>query len=116
MAFTVAHRPTQASKWGVRLRALPLLWRGGARERVGASLAARVGPPQGTFVGAPLGASQLARAGASLVCARAVMHALARMTGGDVAARAHVRVAGEPERQRALLGSPRVVCSAGLRR
>ena len=71
MAFTVARRPARASKWGVRLSAPPLLWRGWARERVGASLAARVGTPQGTFAGAPLGASQLARAGASLVRARA---------------------------------------------
>ena len=53
------------------MRAPPLLWRGGARECVGALLAARVGPPQGTVAGAQLGASQRACAGASLVRARA---------------------------------------------
>ena len=71
MAFTVARRPARASKWGVRLRAPPLLWRGGARDPVEASLAARVGAPQGTVACAPLGALLLGRAGASLVRARA---------------------------------------------
>ena len=71
MAFTVDRRPARARKWGVRMRAPPLLWRGGARECVSASLAARVGTPQETFAGAPLEASQLARAGAPLVRARA---------------------------------------------
>ena len=71
MAFTVERRPARARKRGVGMRAPPLLWRGWARERVGASLAVRVRTLQGTFAGAPLGASQLARAGASLVRARA---------------------------------------------
>ena len=71
MVFTVALRPARASEWGVRMRAPPLLWRGGARERVWASLAARVGTPQGTFAGAQQGVSQLAQASASLVRARA---------------------------------------------
>ena len=53
------------------MRAPPLLWRGWARERVGASLAACEGTPPGTIAGAQLEASQLARAGASLVHARA---------------------------------------------
>ena len=71
MAFNVERRPARARKRGVRMRAPPLLWRGWARECVGALLAARVGTPQGTFAGAQLGASQLARAGESLVRANA---------------------------------------------
>ena len=60
------------------MRAPPLLCLGWARERAGVSLAARVGTPQGTFAGAQLGASQLARAGASLVRAPRALRSRAR--------------------------------------
>ena len=126
MAFNVARRHAQGSKRGVRLRAPPLLWRGWARECVGALLAAHVGPPPGTFAGAQLKASQLARANASwCVCAR-LDAPRARLTGGNAAARALVRGAGAPERAgasacsqgaparaHARASSVRLGCSAG---
>ena len=108
MAFAVARLPARASKWGVRLRAPPLLWRGWARERVGASLLARVETPQGTIAGAQLGASQLARSGLLLVCV--CVCARASTPGGTLllertcaslaspSVRAPVRIAGEPTR------------------